>query len=193
MNLSNAIALTGGISTGKSSVCSILKLHGFSIIDADTVAHDVVDNNVDKVKELFPDCVEDGEVDRESLAKLIFNLKSAKKKLEDLTHPLIKEEILKQAQKLEQHNVPYFIDIPLFYETKSYDIPKVVVVYAPASTQIQRLTERDGINKYYAQKKLDNQMDIEEKKKLATFVIDNSSDIKHLQDEVEKLVAQIKS
>ena len=185
----NAIALTGGISTGKSTVCNLLKLHGFLIIDADKIAHKILDLNASKIEELFgTKYVENGLVQRKELGKIIFSNEENKLKLEALLHPLIKEEIIKEAKICEEQNKPYFIDIPLFFEKMHYPIVKSVVVYTPKELQIERLIKRDNITKDEALLKISNQMDIEKKKELSTYIIDNSKDLKHLQNEVEKLI-----
>ena len=188
----NAIALTGGIATGKSTVCNLLKLHGFLIIDADKIAHKLLDENHQKIAALFGDeYVKDGKVLRKELGKIIFSNEDNKLKLEALLHPLIKDEIVCEAKVFEEQNKPYFIDIPLFFEKQNYDIKRVVVVYTPKDLQIKRLQNRDNISKDEAILKISNQMDIEKKKELSPLIIDNSKDLKHLQQEVEDLIEKI--
>ncbi|WP_281951798.1 dephospho-CoA kinase [Nitrosophilus kaiyonis] len=190
----HAIALTGGIATGKSTVCNILKLYGFSIIDADKIAHEVLEEQKDKIEEIFgKKYIKNGKVDRKALGKLIFSDKEAKKELEKLLHPLIRKKIEEESIKLEKHKVPYIVDIPLFFETKNYPIKKVVLVYAPKDIQLQRLINREGLSKEEAIKRIDSQMDIEEKKEKTTYLIDNSKDLKHLQKEVDKFVEKVKN
>jgi dephospho-CoA kinase len=184
----HAIALTGGIATGKSTVCSLLKLHGFLTIDADKIAHKLLDENSATIAQLFGEqYVQEGKVLRKELGKIIFSNEENKLKLEAFIHPLIKEVIEKEARIFEEQGKPYFIDIPLFFETMHYPIKRSVVIYTPKALQIQRLMQRDGIDENEALLKISNQMDIEEKKALATFVIDNSSSLKNLQKEVETL------
>lgn len=188
----NAIALTGGISTGKSTVCNLLKLHGFSIIDADNIAHRLLDLNSDKIAILFGnEYVENGKVIRKELGKIIFSNEENKLKLEALLHPLIYEEIKKEALRLEDCGKPYFIDIPLFFEKMSYPVKSTLVIYTPKDIQVQRLMQRDSINENEALLKISNQMDIEKKKELADRFIDNSKDLKHLQNEIEKYIKEI--
>ncbi|MCT7909500.1 dephospho-CoA kinase [Arcobacter lacus] len=188
----NAIALTGGISTGKSTVCNLLKLHGFLTIDADKIAHKLLDENSSKIEEMFgKEYVENGKVLRKELGKIIFSNEENKLKLEALLHPLIKEEIIKESKIYEEQNKPYFVDIPLFFEKMHYPISKSLVIYTPKELQIQRLIKRDNIDEKEAKLKISNQMDIEEKKKLADMVIDNSKDLKHLQNEVERVIGEI--
>lgn len=188
----NAIALTGGISTGKSTVCNLLKLHGFLTIDADKIAHNLLDENSSKIEEMFgKEYVENGKVLRKELGKIIFSNEENKLKLEALLHPLIKEEIIKESKIYEEQNKPYFVDIPLFFEKMHYPISKSLVIYTPKELQIQRLMKRDNIDEKEAKLKISNQMDIEEKRKLANIVIDNSKDLKHLQNEVERVIGEI--
>ncbi len=188
----NAIALTGGIATGKSTVCNLFKLHGFLIIDADRIAHKLLDENSAKIAEMFgSQYVENGKVIRKELGKIIFSDEQSKLKLEALLHPLIKEAIVRQSRLFESQDKPYFIDIPLFFEKMHYPIPRSLVVYTPKELQVQRLMKRDNINEEEALLKISNQWDIEKKKKLAYMVIDNSKDLKNLQREVERIIEEI--
>ena len=188
----NAIALTGGISTGKSTVCNLFKLHGFLTIDADVIAHKLLDENSSKIASMFGNqYVQDNKVLRKELGKIIFSNEENKLKLEALLHPLIKEEIIKESRIFEEQNKPYFVDIPLFFEKMNYPISKSLVIYTPKELQIQRLMKRDNIDENEAKLKISNQMDIEEKKKLSNMVIDNSKDLKHLQAEVERIIGEI--
>lgn len=188
----NAIALTGGISTGKSTVCNLFKLHGFLTIDADIIAHRLLDENSHKIATMFGEqYVENGKVLRKELGKIIFSNEENKLKLEALLHPLIKEEIIKESKIFEEQNKPYFVDIPLFFEKMHYPISKSLVIYTPKNLQIERLMKRDNISEEEAKLKISNQMDIEEKRKLANMVIDNSQNLKHLQNEVERIIGEI--
>jgi dephospho-CoA kinase len=128
-NFKNAIVLTGGIASGKSTVASLFMMHGFLTIDADKIAHKLLDQNTDTISKLFGDqYIEKGKVLRKKLGSLIFNDEDEKKKLEDFIHPLIKDEIIKEAAVFEEQNKPYLIDIPLFFEKKNYEIEKAIVV-----------------------------------------------------------------
>ena len=127
-----AIALTGGIATGKSTVASLLGLNGLRIIDADTIAHRILDENSGWVCERFgEEFVKNGKVDRPALGKIIFADPEAKKELESFLHPKIRAAIEAQSDKQDALKYPYLIDIPLFFETSSYPIKNSVVVYTP--------------------------------------------------------------
>ena len=190
MEFKNAIALTGGIATGKSSVCSILKLYGYHIIDADKIAHDVLHDHKDNIAQMFGDqFIIDDEVDRKKLGDLIFNNKYQRKKLENLLHPIIRQTIQQLAKEREKFQVPYILEIPLFFDKRGYNwIKRNILVYTPKEIQLQRLLNRAKISHEKAKNIIKSQMDIEEKRKLADFVIDNSKDLKHLQNEVERAI-----
>jgi dephospho-CoA kinase len=183
-----AVALTGGIATGKSTVCSLFGLYGFLIIDADKISHDILDRNCDFVSQTFgKEYVSNQKVLRSKLAPIIFENQENKRVLEEFLHPLIKQEIISRAKIFEQNQKPYLIDIPLFFEKRNYDIDNSIVVYTDKQTQIQRLIKRDNISYDEAIIKIENQLDIEQKKDLAKFVIDNSYDLKYLQNEVDRV------
>lgn len=188
-----AIALTGGIATGKSTVASLLALNGMRVIDADSISHEILDASVSWVKENFGDeYVSNSKVDRAKLGSLVFSNSEAKKKLEDFLHPKIRDEIEKRSIKQDKFKFPYLIDIPLFFENGAYDIKESVVVYTPSDVQLERFMKRNGYSKEESLNRINSQMPIDEKKKKATWVIDNSKNLKHLQQEVENFVEVIK-
>jgi dephospho-CoA kinase len=189
-----AIALTGGIATGKSTVASLLALNGMRVIDADSISHQILDSSYEWVKEIFGAkyIKANNKVDRAKLGAYIFKTPEAKKVLEDFLHPKIKAEIEKQSEKQDSFEFPYLIDIPLFFENNNYDIKDSVVVYAPADIQLERFIKRNGFSQEESRRRIASQLPIEEKKKRSTWVIDNSKDLKHLQNEVEKFVEKIK-
>jgi len=179
-----ALVLTGGIATGKSTVANFFKEFGFKIIDADKIAHETLEKNQAKIIELFgEEYVVDGSVDRKALGGLIFSNKEEKLKLENLLHPLIFSEIEVQSKKLDRDKKPYFVDIPLFFESSRYPIKKSIVVYIPKEQQLQRLIKRDGTSKEEALQRINSQLPIDEKKQRATYIIDNQKDLEALQHE----------
>lgn len=188
-----AIALTGGIATGKSTVASLLGLNGLRIIDADAIAHRILDENSGWVIEHFgAEYVNNGKVIRPELGKRIFSDPEAKKELEAFLHPKIRAAIEEQSEKQDKLKYPYLIDIPLFFETGAYPIEHSVVVYTPKELQLERFIKRNGFSREESLRRIESQMDIEEKKARATWVIDNSSNLKHLQQECEHFVETIK-
>lgn len=194
--LKYGIAITGGIGTGKSSVSTILRLYGYTIVDADKVAHQVLNNNTSSVVELFSESIlgEDNQIDRKKLGKIVFGDYRQKKKLEDLLHPKIRNEILSMANQLESYSQYYFLDIPLFFEVggkKTYDVAEVLLIYAPKELQLKRIIARDGISQEDAIKRIEAQMDIEEKKLQSENIIKNTKGLKELQEEIEKFLQKL--
>jgi dephospho-CoA kinase len=189
-----AIALTGGIATGKSTVASLLGLNGLRIIDADTLSHRLLDENSTWVAEHFgSQYINGNKANRPELGKMIFSNPEAKQELEAFLHPKIRAAIEEASEKQDRLKYPYLIDIPLFFETSSYPIEHSVVVYAPKELQLERFMKRNGFTPEESLRRIESQMDIEEKKVRATWVIDNSGNLKHLQHECEKFVEAIKT
>lgn len=187
-----AVALTGGIATGKSSATAMLMLYGFKFIDADKIAHAMLNTHASSIAAMFgEEYLEKGKINRKKLGGLIFANSQMKKELEGFLHPLIYAEIEAQAIKQDSFKKPYIIDIPLFFETSRYPITQSIVVYATKAQQLERLMKREGFNEEEAKQRIDAQMDIEDKKAKATFVIDNSGDIKNLQYECERVKEEI--
>ena len=188
-----AIALTGSIATGKSTVASLLALNGMRVIDADTISHEILDNSIDWVTKTFgSEYIKYSKVNRAKLGELIFSDNQAKKTLEEYLHPKIRAEIEKRSEKQDRLKFPYLIDIPLFFENNNYNIKDSVVVFTPSDVQLERFIKRNGYSKEESLKRIATQFPIEEKKKRATWVIDNSKDLKHLQQECENFVEIIK-
>jgi len=187
-----AIVLTGGIATGKSTVVKCFLEAGFAVIDADKIAHQLLDEQSEKIAEMFGETlVKEGKVERKALGAIVFSDTVKREKLEALLHPLIYDEIEQQAQMLDGLKMPYIIDIPLFFETERYPIEKSIVVYAKEEQQLERLMRRDGYNIKEARKRIDSQMSIEEKRKRATYVIDNAYDLQQLKDECNRVKEDI--
>jgi len=145
MIYSNAVALTGGIATGKSTVAKIFRSFGYTVIDADAIAHEILKTQVKAIgKEFGKAFIVSGSVDRKALGALVFSDSAERKKLEALLHPLIRLEIEKRAAEEEKQAKPYFVDIPLFFETEGYPIKKSLLVYASKEQQLRRLISRDS-------------------------------------------------
>ena len=221
MKFKHAVVITGSIGSGKSAVCELLRDRGFEIIDADKISHDVLDRCAAQVAEIFGvqyvvqkdvqvensashaefDASGDeknlidscASVDRKKLGELVFKDSAQLAKLEALLHPKITAEILSQARALEAKERLYFVDIPLFFEGKRYEFfDKVAVVYAPKDTLISRVMKRNGLDHAAAKHRVGLQTDIEQKRAMADFVIDNSGDLTALKAAVERFLKELK-
>jgi dephospho-CoA kinase len=197
MNFEYAIALTGGIATGKSTVASFLTMYGFKKIDADAISHTILDRFSLEVADIFgTEFLINDKIDRKKLGKLIFEDITKRKILEEFLHPKIKEEITNQANKLDLLKSPYLIDIPLFFEKKNYDIKRALLIYVDSKIQLQRLIKRENYTQDEAILRIGSQMNIDKKLDLIKkmkygFVIDNSKDLEHLQKECEEFKKNI--
>ena len=191
----NAYVITGSIASGKSTVANLLKERGFSVIDADIIAHEQLEICKCEIVKAFGEQIldEGGRIDRKKLGAIVFNEPKKLKNLEQILHPKIKAEIFFKASQLERLGQVYFVDIPLFFEKKERyaEFKNVAVIYAPKELLLSRLISRNGLNLEDAKARVGLQMDIEQKRKMAKFVIDNSNDRENLKLELEKFLKQI--
>lgn len=192
MNQSKIIGLTGSIATGKSQVSKYLKGKGIKVVDADLIARDVANYKSvkNKIKKVFGDDLYiNDQLDRKKLAEIIFAKKIHRQKLNDIMHPEIYKEINKKTRGKEDL---VFVDIPLLFENedvnKKYglEFDEIWLVYVDRETQIKRLMDRDGISREYAEKKINSQIPVEEKRKKANVIIDNSGTLEETFKKVEK-------
>ena len=186
------VVLTGGIATGKSTIAHYLKEDGFSVIDADAIAHETLDEEtLDIVKIFGKDILNDQKIDRKKLGNIVFNDTQKRKELENILHPIILQKITISAQEKDKLKKLYFIDIPLFFETKNYDISKVLVVGTSKEEQLKRLMVRNNYSKEESQLRINTQISIEKKEKIATYLIDNRGIIEALKENYKTVIKEI--
>jgi len=185
------IGLTGGIASGKSTVEHQFRALGVPVLDADQVARDVVAPSTPalaKIREAFgPEILEiDGQLNRAALRKLVFSDEAARRRLESITHPEIRDAM--RAWKAAV-TAPYcMISIPLLAEGgKNPMIDRVLVVDTPAEVQLQRLIQRDGIDEALARRMIAAQASREARLEIADDVLINDGAIASLLPEVEVL------
>jgi len=187
-----AIALTGGIATGKSTVSKIFLSLGCEIIDADKIAHEILDREYEAIATLFgASMILHKKVDRKALGTFIFDDASKRKQLEGLLHPLIYDEIVAKSLVLDEKKRCYFVDIPLFFEHRRYAISKVLVVSIPKDLQLQRLMKRDLSSKEEAQKRINTQLPLAKKVQSADYVIENTATLTDLEKQCIIMKAKI--
>ncbi|MDD9265814.1 dephospho-CoA kinase [Paenibacillus sp. GCM10023248] len=188
------IGLTGGIACGKSTVSAMLVGRGALLVDADQIARDVVEPGspvLEQVAAHFGQAVlqEDGTLHRKKLGQIVFGDAEARKQLESILHPPIRKQIREQMEAYESQypDKLVVVDIPLLYESNlAHLFEQVMVVYVPRHVQLERLMVRDGLTESAANNRIDAQMSIEEKRKLADIVIDNSGTQEDTYAEVER-------
>ncbi|WP_149722675.1 dephospho-CoA kinase [Campylobacter concisus] len=191
----NAYVITGSIASGKSTVVNLLKERGFSVIDADLIAHEQLEICKGEIVREFGEQILDeaGKIDRKKLGAIVFREPKKLKNLEQILHPKIKAEIFFKASQLERLGQVYFVDIPLFFEKKERyaEFKNVAVIYAPKELLLSRIMSRNALNLEDAKARVELQMDIEQKREMANFLIDNSNDRENLKLELEKFLKQI--
>lgn len=185
------IGLTGGIGCGKSTVARLFAHLGVPVIDADLIAHKLVEAGqpaLAQIRQAFgPEILDPGgSLDRARLREIVFSNPEAKQKLEGILHPLIYRAI--QAA-IEELNTPYcLICIPLLFETNMAHLPdRILVIDCPPETQIERVEKRDHLSKNRIQSIIDSQVSRAYRIKHADDLIDNSDTDDTLAVQVKKL------
>lgn len=188
------IGITGSIAVGKSTVTRYLLIHGYQVLDADKISKEALNVGTTcykKVVELFGCVNDDLTIDRKALGTLVFSDASKKKQLEDIIHPYV-IEMLKQGINDCKDDL-IFLDIPLLFEAKlEYLCDKIIVVYVDEDTQMHRLMERNHIDASSALHLMKQQFSIEEKKKLADYIVDNRFNHEDLYKNIERVLKEIK-
>ena len=194
------VGLTGGISSGKSTVSSYLKQLKIPVIDADEVARKVVEPNSQgaiEIRKTFGSDVfeEDGSLNRQRLGALIFSNAENRQKLDDLLQPLIKIMILDEIEEHRQKGENMIVlDLPLLFEKQYEELcEEIIVVYIPKELQLERLMRRNQYTKQEALSRIDSQLSIEEKRKRATVLLDNQGTIQQLYQQVEQWLVETKN
>lgn len=185
------VGLTGGIGSGKSTVANLFEQHQVRVVDADQIARDVVIPGSPALTQIVdhfgPEILlADGNLNRSRLRELIFNKPKEKVWLEQLLHPRIRDEAVKQIQ---QATSPYCIYMaPLLIENKLFTmVDRVLVVDISRELQFERASARDKQSWQNVEKIIASQVSREDRLKYADDVIDNSGELVNLEKQVEKL------
>lgn len=199
------VGLTGGMGSGKSTVAAELARLGAHVVDADAVAREIVEVGepaLDEIRDRFGVGVlrDDGSLDRAALAAIVFRDETARADLNAITHPRIGERIAERVAALaggpREHEGPRIvvIDHPLLVETgQAAHFPAVIVVVAPEDIRVRRLRDGRGIDPDDARARIASQASDEERRAVATHVIDNRGDLDQLRAEVERVWADLRA
>lgn len=190
------IGLTGSIASGKSTVSQMLKELGYPVVDADLVARQVVEPGTDtlnSIEQAFGAEVirADGSMDREKVGTIIFNDPASRKKLNDIIHPAIRREMLRQRQAfLDEGYETVIMDIPLLFESKlQHMVDKILVVSVSEQEQLKRLMERNGLAEQEAKARIASQLPISVKEQGADEVLDNNGSLDHTKGQLMRILA----
>ncbi len=182
--------LTGGIATGKTTVSGIFRQAGAFIIDADDIAHRSIRKGMPAWREIvshFGPAIlrSDDEINRPLLGSIIFKEEKKKQVLDRIVHPQVRREIARQLAPIEKNHprAVIILDIPLLIEVGWHrDVQEVILVYAPEAIQLTRMMSRDNLSYEDALARIRAQMPIEEKKRHASVIIDNSGDLENTRE-----------
>ena len=188
------IGITGGIASGKSTVTNFLRQKGFEVVDADALVHQLqkpggrlyqilVAHFGEKV------LLEDGELNRPLLASLIFSKPEEQEWSKQTQGQIIREELGSLRDKLAQTEDIFFMDIPLLFEQDYASwFDETWLVYVNRDVQLERLMNRDQLSQESAKTRLASQWLLEEKKKFATYILDNNGSREQLLSQVVTLL-----
>jgi dephospho-CoA kinase len=194
------IGLTGGIGSGKSSVAEMFKDEGAYVIDFDYLACVVVEPDTPAWRDIVDYFGQeilspDRTLNRSKLAEIVFSDAQSRKALEGFTHPRIfeKRDTLLKDIKTKDPNAIVIVDVPLLFElslNKNFD--KVILVYVSRDVQIERAVQRGVLTKEEVERRLKAQINIEKKKLLSDYIINNEGSLKNTRDQVRKVILELK-
>lgn len=185
-------ALCGNIASGKSTVQKFLECNGYKVLDTDCVAHKLLTVKNKALLDEFEkyDVFEDGEFSRAKLGKLVFENPELKKKLENILHPQIREEIKKFFEQNKDEKY-LFVGIPLLFEANMQGMfDKILFVYADDDIRLKRLLARNNYTLTHAKARMNSQMTQEKKIQMSDYIINNNGDLEELYKNLFKLFEQ---
>lgn len=194
------IGLTGGIGSGKSTISFMLKEAGFNIIDADSIAKNVLmkyPEILDKVRIEFGSGFFDwrGDFRRKEFGNHIFRFPKQRVKYESIIVPYIKNEIYSEIDSLEKNGADIvIIDAPTLIENNLHnDMDYVILVWVDNNTQIQRVRARDSLSREEVMNRINAQMSLEKKKDFANIIIENNDTLTKTKTQVDLLIEFLRS
>jgi dephospho-CoA kinase len=190
------IGLTGGIATGKSTVTAMLRALGASVLDADEIAREVVEPGSEGLADIaarFPGVVVDGQLDRKALAARIFGNETERLALNAITHPRIQAAVMERTAALHERGVEVVVyDAALLIENRLHEaMDGVILVVSSPSVQLTRLMTRDGLSEADAKARIGSQMPLDEKRKVARWIVDNSGSLEETRAQVGKVWLEV--
>ena len=203
--MTSVVGLTGGIGSGKSTVAGMLEKLGAALIDVDGIVHELQQPGAPLLEEIAaafgPEVIDaHGALDREALGAIVFRDPEARQTLNRIVHPKLGAEVASRLAHARQAGVPLVVlDIPLLFEGRRartggasamhFDV--TIVVWVPRETQIERQLLREGYDRDEAERRVDAQMPLDEKRALADLVIDNSGSLANTEQQVREIYARL--
>jgi dephospho-CoA kinase len=171
------LGVTGGIGSGKTSVCKVFKVLGVPVFSTDRIARDIMDNDKDIIVKINliagRDLYTSGSLDRMALASLIFNNSTLLEKVNKLVHPLVFEQFVRW--EMEQHSDYVIMEAAILFESgASHLVDKIVTIVAPEEERLTRITQRSKLSRAQVLERMKNQLDDDTRISLSDYVIYNS-------------------
>lgn len=198
--MTRKIAITGGIGSGKSCIINFIKELGYPVFSCDEIYKEVIREPayILEVSTRFPDCVKNGEVDRRTLANLVFSDSKKREELNEIAHPLIMARLM---QKMDEcASVFSFAEVPLLFEGNFENLfDEVLVVNRSLTERIKAVCLRDGVPEEKACQRIASQFDYDSPssqirlKNCRAFVIENNTDFISLKEKTENWIFQLKN
>jgi dephospho-CoA kinase len=191
------VGLTGGVGSGKSTVADMFRELGAEVVDADDASHAVYEPGTPGfaavVREFGDDFVTDGRIDRQRLGALVFGDADARRRLNAIVHPLVRDWMAARTAEAAQRGANVVVQVvPLLFENGLERLfTTIVLVYVPEELQLERLVKGRGLAPERARAMIAAQMPIEEKRAQAHHVIDNSGSIEKTRAQADQLWAQL--
>ncbi|MEI9951429.1 MAG: dephospho-CoA kinase [Pseudomonadota bacterium] len=190
--------LTGGIGSGKSAVAQRLRARGLPVVNADDLARVAVARGsvgLELVTDYFGPGVltSEGELDRAQLGQIVFSDPEARRMLDSMIHPIVRQLAAARFQEIGERGEPLACyEVPLLYEGRQdLTYHPVLVVSAPLALREQRIAQRDGLNAKQIAARIAAQMPLEEKVRRADYVLDNSGSVQELAEGTDRVLAAL--
>lgn len=193
------VGLTGGIGSGKTTVARMLEERGAVVFDADVLARDAIAPGTpghDRVVERFGSNVlaPGGDIDREALASVVFSDPAARRDLEAIVHPEVRRLFAEGTEEFRDSDAVVVMSAPLLVETGMHTAFEVlIVVSAPAETQVDRLLRDRGMSEPAIRGRIGAQLPLEEKAEVADILIDNEGTLEELEGQVERVWTELRA
>lgn len=189
------VGLTGGIGSGKSTVAEMFAARGADIIDGDAIVRELQRPGspvLAAIVERFGDGVLDGEqLDRRALADIVFNDAEALSDLNGIVHPPLGEEVLRRIEAAAGTDRIVVLDFPLLAERPRSDLVATIVVDVDEELAVERLVASRGMDAADVRARIGSQASREQRRAIATHVLDNSGDLEHLEQQVDAVWADL--
>ncbi len=196
----NVFGLTGGIGSGKSTAAALFRDRGVPVVDADELAREAVSPGSVGLAEVLAAfgpqiLVADGSLDRKRLGALVFADAEARKRLNAITHPIVRRLSQERFRAIDEHGVKLAgYDVPLLFEVGLDAVLRpIVVVTAREATQVDRILARDGITEQAARDRIASQLPLADKQRRADYVLYNNGSPNELAAQVDALLEKLRA